>query len=31
MFVCHPALQMPPRRFGKIAQQFVGDLPRVIQ
>ena len=31
MFVGHPALQMRPRRFGEIAQQFVGGLPRVIQ
>ena len=26
-----PALQMRPSRLGKIAQQFVGDLPRLVQ
>lgn len=27
MFTRHPAVQVSPRRFGKIPQQFVGDLP----
>ena len=31
MLVGHPALQMRPCRFGKITQQFVCDLPRLVQ
>src|SRR3989338_7721573 len=31
MFACHPALQMRLRHAGKLAQQFIGGLPRIIQ